>query len=251
MQLSLTFSQTDRPVTLPLASSWTIQGLLYHAISSDSAYSGFLHNQGYADGNRRFKLFCFSELQPSGQYRVNPADRTITYLSDVTLEIRSVQPRFIGLLFSYFTAHPTVSLGENTVNVKNPLLGDSHIFTDRVRVRTLSPVMAYRTEENGYTTYFSPTEPEGEENRFCQAVEAGARRKWRSFYGSEDGFALTVKPVEGSRFTCRKTRFKSTFITAWHGEFDLAGNPASLDFLYQTGLGSKNSEGFGLFRGME
>lgn len=246
MQLSLTFSQTDRPITLPLASSWTIQGLLYHAISADSAYSGFLHNQGYADGNRRFKLFCFSELQPSGQYRVNPADRTITYLSDVTLEIRSVQPHFIGLLFSYFTAHPTVSLGGNTVNVKNPRLGDSHIFTDRVRVRTLSPVMAYRTEENGYTTYFSPTE-----DRFYEAVLAGARRKWRSFHGSGDGFALTVKPAEGCRFTCRKTRFKSTFITAWHGEFDLAGNPQTLDFLYQTGLGSKNSEGFGLFRGLE
>ncbi len=251
MQLSLTFSGTDAPVTLPLASSWTIQGLLYHAISSDSAYSGFLHNQGYFDGNRRFKLFCFSELQPTGQYRVNPAERTITYLSDVTLEIRSVQPHFIGLLFSYFTSRPTVQLGENTVNVKNPRLGDSHIFTDRVRVRTLSPVTAYQTEESGYTTYFSPLKTEPLEERFYEAVAAGAQRKWRSYHGSDKGFDLTVKPAEGCRFTCRKTRFKSTFITAWHGEFDLAGNPAALDFLYQTGLGSKNSEGFGLFRAVE
>lgn len=245
MQLSLTFSQTDRPVTLPLASSWTIQGLLYHAVSSDPGYSSFLHEQGYADGHRRFKLFCFSELQPAGQYRVNAAERTITFLSGFTLEVRSVQPYFIGLLFSYFTSHPTVRLGDNTVAVK-ARLGDSHIFADRVRVRTLSPVTVYRTEENGYTTYFSP-----EEERFYEAVIAGALRKWRSFHGSEDGFALTVKPAEGSRFTCRKTRFKSTFITAWHGEFDLAGNPAALDFLCQTGLGSKNSEGFGLFRVVE
>lgn len=249
MQLSLTFSQTDRPVTLPLASAWMIQGLLYHAVSSDPGYSSFLHEQGYADGNRKFKLFCFSELQPAGQYRVNTAERTITYLSDITLEVRSVQPYFIGLLFSYFSGRPTVRLGDNTVTVK-ARLGDSHIFTDHVRVRTLSPLTVYRTEENGCTTYFSP-----KEERFYDAVLNGARRKWRSWRGSEDGFSLTVQPVSGqtekSRYTCRKTKFKSTFITAWHGEFDLAGSAEVLDFLYQTGLGSKNSEGFGLVRTVE
>lgn len=242
MQLSLTFSQTDAPVVLPLASSWTLQGLLYHAISSDPAYSGFLHNQGYTDGSRRFKLFCFSELQPAGQYRVNTSERTITYFSDITLDVRSIQPYFIGLLFSYFSSRPTVRLGDNTVTVK-ARLGDEHIFNDHIRVRTLSPVTAYRTEEDGHTTYFSPAE-----ERFYEAVLVGAKRKWRSFRGSDEGFALTVTPAEECRFTCRKTKFKHTFITAWHGEFDLAGNAETLDFLYQTGIGSKNSEGFGLFR---
>ncbi|MBQ2724491.1 MAG: CRISPR-associated endoribonuclease Cas6 [Clostridia bacterium] len=240
MQLILTFSQTDGPVTLSLASSWMLQGLLYHALSSDPGYSDFLHNQGYTDSGRRFKLFGFSELQTTGRYCVNHADRTITYFSDITLEVRSIQPYFIGLLFSHFSSHPTVRLGDNTVTVR-ARLGDDHIFTDRIRVRTLSPAAAYRTEENGYTTYFSP-----EEERFYRAVEAGARRKWRSYYGNDDGFSVIVEPAEDCRFVCRKTKFKSTFITAWHGEFILAGNAQTLDFLYQTGIGSKNSEGFGL-----
>ena len=31
------------------------------------------------------------------------------------------------------------------------------------------------------------------------------------------------------------------------GEYELIGEPKYLDFLYQTGLGSKNAQGFGMF----
>lgn len=246
MQLSVTFSSRNSPIYLPLASSDIIQGFLYRSLSADPAYAGFLHEKGNTDGIRSFKLFCFSELSCAGRYEVNSADRTISYLSDISLEIRSVQPYFIGLLFSRFTSHPTATIGGNTVEVKNPRLGDAHLFSECVRVKTKSPITVYRTEDNGHTTYFSP-----EEERFYESVKSNARRKWRSMNGSDKGFSLKVSPAYGCRYVRRMTRFKSTFITAWHGEFILEGNPQTLDFLYQTGLGSKNSQGFGLFEVIE
>ncbi len=242
MQLTLTFTRDyGIPIMLPLASSWMLQGLLYEALSYDSAYSEFIHDYGFADGNRRFKLFCFSELQTAGRYALFQREtKMIAYLSDVTLLVRSNQPHFIEVLFTYFSRNRSVWLGDNLVYVRAQL-EDERIYTDHIRVRTLSPITVYRSEEDRHTTYYSPTQPQ-----FYEAIIAGAKRKWRSFYGTEDGFALNIAPVEDCRFICRKTRFKQTFITAWHGQFDLCGNAQTLDFLYSTGIGSKNSEGFGM-----
>lgn len=245
MQLSLTISPANEPICLPLASSEVIQGMLYHALSDDPAYANHLHEQGSTDSGRSYKLFCFSELFSKDRYEVDPLAHTITYQSDISLEIRSTQPYFITLLFSYFTKNPNITLGGNAVTVRSPSLGDTHIFSDSIRVRTLSPITVYRTDDDGHTTYFSPEN--ADDRRFFEAVEANARRKWRSMYGTDNGFSLTVSPTTGTRYTRRMTRFKSTFITAWHGTFELSGTPQTLDFLYQTGLGSKNSQGFGLF----
>ena len=235
MQLYLTFAADC--IRLPMASAEILQGLIYHALSEDPVYARSLHETGSTADGRAYKLFCFSEL--SGTYTI--ADGQLCYPSGAGMEIRSIDPRFITLLFSYFTKKPVVRLGENTVEIQNLRLGDTRLHKERITVKTLSPITVYRTEPDGHTTYFSP-----EEDIFCRMVESNARRKWMSHYGTEEGFGFSAAPL-GGRFTRRATRFKSTFITAWHGRFTLTGTPAALDFLYHTGLGSKNSQGFGMF----
>lgn len=235
MQLYLTFAADC--IRLPMASAEILQGLIYHALREDPMYARALHEKGRTAEGRAYKLFCFSEL--SGPYTI--ADGQICYPHGADLEIRGIDPRFITLLFSYFTKHPTVRLGDNTVEIQNLRLGDTRLHKDRILVKTLSPITVYRTEADGHTTYFSP-----EAEAFCSLVEKNARRKWLSHYGTEEGFGFSIRP-QGERFTRRATHFKSTFITAWHGRFLLEGTPETLDFLYHTGLGSKNSQGFGMF----
>ena len=43
------------------------------------------------------------------------------------------------------------------------------------------------------------------------------------------------------------TLYKTTRITGWHGRFRLSGSPEMLDLLFHSGLGAKNSQGFGMF----
>ena len=43
------------------------------------------------------------------------------------------------------------------------------------------------------------------------------------------------------------TKYKGFFINGWKGIYQLSGERKYLDFLYQTGLGAKNSQGFGMF----
>lgn len=240
MQLHMTFSGNN--VRLPIATGETVQGLLYHALRADPHYSDFMHNVGQQADGRAFKLFHFSE--PRGAYRTETdADGKlwIVYLSEIQLEVRSIHPRFMQLIYEYFAGHTLVRLGNNTVTVAQQRLEDTHIFDSAVCVRTLSPITVYRTEESGRTTYFSPDDP-----AFYTAVVTNARRKWISHGGDEQAFAFSIAKASDARIKRRCTRFKSTLITAYHGEFELSGNPAVLDFLYHTGLGTKNSQGFGM-----
>ncbi len=235
MELVLTL-QKDR-ISLPIASGHTIQGLFYKALASDTSFATDLHESGKTAEGRTFKLFTFSE--PQGRYETD--GKTITYLSSVRLSFRAADPYIIQLLFTYFSNHKKVMLGENEVTVSDVSLSDNGIFVESARIKTLSPITVYQTEENGHTAYFSP-----DDERFYRAITKNAERKWKSQFGDEP-FSFSITPCDDVRFKKRATRFKETFITAWHGAFIIKGYPKVLNFLYQTGLGAKNSEGFGMF----
>ena len=51
------------PIVIPLNYAHQLASVVYHLLGrSSSAYSAFLHGQGYGTGDRRFKLFTFSPL---------------------------------------------------------------------------------------------------------------------------------------------------------------------------------------------
>lgn len=236
MQIVITFQKEQ--LQLPIATFSVVQGLLYRAMAEDPRYSQQIHETGKQAEGRQFKLFNFSELK--GSYRIE--GHTIVFLSQAQLTVRSIDAYLIQLLFSYFNTHPTVMLADQQVQVGSVILSDPHIYESEICVHTLSPITVYRTEADGHTTYFSPDDPE-----FYNAILINARRKWLSFYGDDSAFSLEIAPVAGMRAKKCATRFKQTFITGWHGKFLLKAPPQVLNFMYQIGLGSKNSQGFGMF----
>ncbi len=236
MQLDILFKKDM--IRLPICTNATVQGLLYHAMAEDERYSSYIHNSGKVYNGRNFKLFTFSELK--GDYEIE--NKNIIFLSQARLSVRSADAYLIQLLFSYFSNNRCVSLASETVEIADLNLNDKHIFDDEITVYTVSPITVYVTEEDGYTKYFTPYE-----QRFYNSIISNAKHKWRSCFGDDSDFHLEIIPVENCKFKKRATRFKDTFITAWHGDFVLKGTPKVIDFLYQTGLGSKNSQGFGMF----
>ena len=236
MQVRIRFSAEE--FTIPIATTETLQGLIYKAIKTDPAYSRSLHDRGREFEGKSFKLFTFSEL--SGKYRTE--GKSITYLGEAVLTVSSCEAHFIGLLMQYFLPSKEVRLGNNTVTVASAELLSESISSEAVAIRTTSPITVYVTEEDGRTKYFSPADFE-----FYEGIVSNARRKWASKHGTDEGFSLTVTPLKGASFKKRATCFKTTYITAWHGSFVLRGAPQILDFLLNTGLGAKNSQGFGAF----
>jgi len=236
MKLRITFSGSR--ITLPLAMNEIIQGLLYNTIGSDKDYSSELHNVGHNSQGRKYKLFTFSEL--TGRYEIN--GKHIIFLSDASLTVSSADAYFMQLLIQRFVPGQSILLGNNRVTVKDARLENQDIYASQITVRTASPITVYITTEDGKTVYYSPADPE-----FYEGIVTNARRKWESIHGDDKDFTLSIMPKEGIRFIRRNTRFKSTFITAWHGSFILRAAPSILAFLYDTGLGAKNSQGFGSF----
>ncbi|MGN1306358.1 MAG: CRISPR-associated endoribonuclease Cas6 [Faecousia sp.] len=60
-------------------------------------------------------------------------------------------------------------------------------------------------------------------------------------------FELSLATAGNTDFRRLVTAFKHTCITACYGGFLLQGAPQVPDFLYHTGLGTRNSQGFGMF----
>ena len=237
MQIVLTLT-SEKEIILPIASNALVQGFIYNALRVDSKFSYNLHEKGTVYSSRNYKFFSFSEIK--GKYRVE--NRAIIYTSPISITIRSCEAYFVQLLLSYFTVGKELMLHGNPVSVESVQLSDEMIYSEKIRVRTLSPITVYITDESGHTRYYSP-----EDKEFYNGIIRNARRKFAGYFGTEEDFSLEITPCPGKSYIKRATKFKDTFITAWHGEFELSGSVKTLNFLHKTGLGSKNSQGFGMF----
>lgn len=236
-QLYVTLSAQE--LSLPMAHRHLQQAMIYHGLrTQDSACAAYLHDEGARADERRFKLFTFGPIQ--GNYRVK--DGRIFFYGEIRFEIRSADPRLLSTLAAAWRPGSRVRLGTKELTVVGCQWGHTPITHTSIRVKTLSPVVAYITREDGKTVFYSP-----EDEAFLGLLHTNAARKWRGFTGGEQVPAFRCVPVPGRPIKKQVTKFKNTRINAWFGEFELSGETRMLEFLFHTGLGAKNSQGFGMF----
>ena len=227
-------------VCLPMAYRHFVQGMIYRALErGDPSCSANVHNGGNRLGTRQFKLFAFGPL--TGSYTIE--GRNICFSEQIFLEIRSADPVFVQTLLRRLNIGEVVMLGNHRLIVEKCLLEHKTVFQDKIRVQMLSPIVAYVTQTDKSTRFFAPEEPQ-----FYSLLQTNAMRKWGSVHGQDAPVSLSVVPEDRCSFRKQVTQFKTTRINAWFGAFELTGEPAVLNFLYDTGLGAKNSQGFGMFR---
>jgi len=236
MQLTLTFSTKE--LCLPLAHRHCIQSMIYHTLSSNPVFSQALHDGEGKDPSRVYKLFTFGQLE--GAYRI--VNKQIVFFDTVSLRIRSVHEELLWILLKELIPGSRLRLLQTEVTVSGCVLENRVITKPEIQIRTVSPIVAYVTNPDKSTRFFSPKEQE-----FYSLSIENARRKWVQAGNPENAFSLSITPISGTLFRKQVTRFKTTIINAWDGQFLLSGNPAVLDFLYNTGLGAKSSQGFGMF----
>ena len=238
MQFKLRFALPE-PLTLPLSYHSALQGMIYYVLSDVPEFSAFLHDDGYARNRRAYKLFVFGTLE--GPYRVR--DGRITFPGPLSLEVRSPAADFRRVFAGAIAQSGAVTIGERRLNVECEIR-DFHIDADSVGVRMRSPLCLTRTIDDGAkkkTLFLSP-----EDRDFPALLNENFRRKYCAAYGIEPESDITVGEITRPRKYVTQYR-RGIYITAWYGEFRLRGSPEALDFLYQTGLGSRNSQGFGMF----
>lgn len=232
MQMFLEFS-TDM-LNLPIAYNTIVQGFIYHTLlSADADYSEYLHNRGNVLNRNLPKFFTFGRLH--GSYRIS--GREIIFPRSACLELRSPDTGFISRIADGCKPGRIIRLGTNRV-----ILTRCTVENRQLPQRELHAVMQ---------TPLCFKQPDYEDCRF-EPVEAreklteNARMKWLSAGFAPEAFSLEIQfpKVEARRVQCQ---FKGIYVTGWETELLLRGTPEVLRFLYDAGIGARNSQGFGMF----
>ncbi|MCC8074696.1 MAG: hypothetical protein LIO95_01920, partial [Clostridiales bacterium] len=174
MQIKLRFSGQD--ILLPMASQYPIQGLLYRLLSGAPGYASFLHDTGYRQEKKVFRLFTFGP--PEGRYLHR--EKHLLYPNGFRLEVRSCDPMFIQAMLQGTAQDRDCRLCGNALRLEDVRLEDRRIHAGAVRVRMRSPITVHTTLPDGYTRYHTP-----EEDVFYAAIIDNAAEKWRAMYRQE------------------------------------------------------------------
>jgi CRISPR-associated endoribonuclease Cas6 len=247
MRIQLKFT-ADNHITIPVQYNRIVQAMIYNNVSKE--LSDFLHNQGFVIEGRQFKLFTFSRLH--GKFVMR--GRRIKFVSPITLTVASPVEKFLRELAEGMMRNDNLNIYGRKLTLTSvavlPDLQDVD-FSEEVTIKMLSPVVAYNTVRKGNssrTIYFSPWD-----EWFSELIRMNLERKYQLIYGERLQDAdIRIEPIgpKDERY-CKVLDYKNTVIKGWNGIYKLKGNRELIKVAYDTGLGSKNSQGFGCFEVIE
>lgn len=239
MNLEIYFKPLREPVVLPIHYNYLVQAALYNSI--DQELAAFLHEKGYSDGNRAFKLFCFSLIQ--GVYQMDRVNKRIAFEGELKLTVSSPLQDFCQSLVNVLLTKGVMRLGAQELEIDRISAGQYKVRENKVMVRTLSPVVLYSTllrpDGRKYTVYFQPGETD-----YSRLFNENLRKKYRALYGAEGPEGeVEIRPLGIQRM--RIVNYKNTVIKGYAGKLFLSGPKELLQLAVDGGIGSKNSQGFG------
>lgn len=242
MRLKMKLSFEDK-LTLPIHYNHIIQGFIYENIS-DRIFRKFLHDEGYKYEKRNFKLFTFSRI--NGKFEINSRNKTINFISPITIVVSSVLDDFINDFGSTLLKKDILFLGNTDIVLKEISAYKPEINTESVPITMLSPMVTYSTVEvygKKKTIYHKP-----DDDVFDKLIYQNLLKKYESFYGKDlEKSRFHIQPLNENKTKQIITKYKEFIIKGWIGEYQLIASPEAIRFAYDTGLGSKNAQGFGCF----
>lgn len=241
MRIALKF-RPEAPLVLPKSYQNKVQGFIYGLIK-DKTFGNFLHEQGFGE-ERTFKLFTFSLLK--GPYTYDDENHTVTYKEHFYLEISTLVDDLIHHLTKTLLGRGELRLAGIPLALEEYRIIDKEIKEASLLVEMMSPVCVYSTvhiDGRPRTHYYAPSD-----KNFQEQVRANFERKYRSAFREPPDNTIEIEPVEVEDKDKLVMKYRKQVIIAYKGKYRLRGKPEHLDFLYRTGLGSKNFMGFGMFR---
>jgi len=238
MQLQLNLGIKKR-IYLPIHYNHVVQGAIYNNLDQETAKK--IHEVGFTYEKRSFRLFTFSRLM--GRYQIDKKAQTISFDSDLKLVISSPLEFFCSSLLEHFLKVGIFRLGEYELEVIGVDIIQDKITDKRVRIRSLSPIVTYSTilkaDHKKYTFYFQPGEPE-----FTRLVQENIAKKYSIIHKtSVPNGEIKILPSSQPRLSI--INYKGTIIKGYMCNLVMEGPPVMLQVALDTGIGSKNSQGFG------
>lgn len=240
MRIKATFT-SEKDILLPVSHNHLLQALIYTHIDDKLAH--FLHDQGFVAGGRRFKLFTFSRIQGKVKFLRDTKSFQVTF--PLSFVISSPIENFIQSLAESLVKSNALKLHNRQVFLESINVYVMPKIDSQVEIKMLSPMTTYSTlpkpDGKKVTHYWTPFDKE-----FSELMSDNLRKKYKVLHGREpDGQSVSIEPVRVGKGCEKIVNYKGTVIKGWMGRYKLSGSPELIAVAYETGLGSKNSQGFG------
>ena len=243
MHITLYFKATEQDfIRVPKANLHLFQSLLYNVFPPEHA--SFLHDEGYVVKGKHLKLFAMS--WPISEKAPEFEERAIKFPSPVKLVISTPNRNLVDGITGSILRGERLRIGNNAVICSKVEAEQQVVTKNSVVVDTLSPVTCYtKTERNGkpYTLYYDPDNQE-----FENLIYNNLLLKFQALNPEKPipHGRVSVTPI-GNLYE-RLSRFseKAPFpVIGWSGKFRIEGPKELLQIALDTGIGAKNSGGWG------
>lgn len=238
MKLKLNFNLEEKLI-LPQNYNHILQATILNWIN-DEQYQQFVHDRGYKYNNRVFKLFSFSKVY--GKFTIKKQVKKIEFHEKITLYISAADHEFLNFIGNNLLCNEDLYIYHHRVKLDSFEVIEEEIKEEMV-VYTLSPITIYSTVEisdSKKTYYYDPYERE-----FSDLIKKNLIKKYISFYGeAPTNENFEIRPYN-DKINQSTLNYKGFIIKAWNGEFILRGSKELINMALCSGLGAKNSQGFG------
>jgi CRISPR-associated endoribonuclease Cas6 len=272
MQFRLTLRPTASRTLVPFNYAYRLSAFIYAVLAdADKQYAEFLHAQGYQfSPTRRFKLFTFSDLimpnarvdvQAGGLWVNSPHIEWI-----VSFYIDKAAQHFIMGLFQdqrCVIASPRhrANPGRAEFIIERVEAVPVEVTSNKVLLRTLSPVVIAAKDERGMDQYLHPADEQfgpllvsnllAKQASVQMATPAGTALM-DEFDTSSVTYRLLPNPGRNAAqpksrlLTIKEGSREETKIKGYYNfQFELSGPSELLELAVLAGVGRYNSEGFG------
>jgi len=235
---------------IPINYHYEISAWIYQVIhDGDPVFSKWLHEMGYADDKKRFRLFTFSHLIiPKRKIQ---GDRIIIHSDDIQLIVSFLPLDAINHFIQGLFRHQELRLGDRQSQVPFRVISVEGIiepeFRDEMSFRSLSPILvSMNIPGEKYARYLSPEHPE-----FGELFFRNLREKWKAFSGKpydtgESEERLTISsPIKKKGILIKAGTPMESKLIGYQFDFRLDAPAELIRIGYYTGFGEKNSMGFG------
>lgn len=255
MQFLIELERTSSSTFLPLNYQYELSSAIYKVLEeADPAYSHFLHQEGFAYGNKKYKSFIFSFLEFDHYKIVKGYNRLEHTGSQAVLDIRFAVDRAAEGFIQGLFLNQQLSIGDRISKVDYEILqiqaAGKVDFKEEMVYRCTSPMFLSCSREDGGADYLSP-----EDRRFKRVFENNLIQRLMSFHTQlslkelEDDFPAMEFELRSSPrkkgITLKALEAKPIKVIGYQFDFMLRAPVAIQELGYYGGFGSKNALGFG------
>jgi CRISPR-associated endoribonuclease Cas6 len=231
----------ERPIRLPVAHNHIVQGLIYGQLEANLAR--WLHGEAYRYAKRTYRMFTFSRL--SGAYTLQPKTRQIVFTPPVRLQLASHNAEVLASFAEHLLKAPELQLGNNRLSAQQVDILPAPELSCPARLVTLSPITIYSTvtkaDGGKLTHYYSPHDKDWQ-----PLVLKNLERKAKALGLRAPLEGASITPLRSNTRDKKVIYYRNYVIEAYTGLFEARLPEAYLKLAYDTGIGSKNAQGFGM-----